>query len=77
MHWYSCSNYFLGGDAVVFFRHSKLSESDLARIWDLADTSQTGQLNVQQFAVAMHLINRRISGGQIPTTLSGNSYFPW
>ncbi|KAI7886028.1 EF-hand [Lichtheimia hyalospora FSU 10163] len=59
-----------GGDAVVFFRHSKLSESDLARIWDLADTSQTGQLNVQQFAVAMHLINRRISGGQIPTTLT-------
>lgn len=66
------SGFISGGDAVVFFRHSKLSESDLARIWDLADTNQTGQLNLQQFAVAMHLINRRMSGGQIPTTLSDN-----
>ncbi|KAI8141734.1 hypothetical protein BJV82DRAFT_580035 [Fennellomyces sp. T-0311] len=58
-----------GGDAVVFFRHSKLPENDLARIWDLADTQQSGQLDVQQFAVAMHLINRRIAGGQIPSAL--------
>ncbi|KAI7859641.1 hypothetical protein BDC45DRAFT_496490 [Circinella umbellata] len=58
-----------GGDAVVFFRHSKLPEADLARIWDLADTQQAGQLNPQQFAVAMHLINRRTAGAQIPSAL--------
>ncbi|KAI9250981.1 hypothetical protein BDA99DRAFT_575312 [Phascolomyces articulosus] len=58
-----------GGDAVVFFRYSKLPEADLARIWDLADTQQAGQLNPQQFAVAMHLINQRKAGGQIPSAL--------
>ncbi|KAI9495596.1 hypothetical protein BDB00DRAFT_812577 [Zychaea mexicana] len=63
-----------GADAVVFFRHSKLPEADLARIWDLADTQQAGQLDVQQFAVAMHLINRRIAGGQIPSALPDNVF---
>lgn len=60
-----------GADAVHFFRHSKLPEQDLAQIWDLADTNQTGQLDERQFAVAMHLVNRRMAGGQIPPTLYG------
>lgn len=63
------SGYVSGADAVVFFRHSKLPESDLARIWDLADTNSTGQLNEQEFAMAMHMINRRVSGGDIPNSL--------
>ncbi|KAI9311211.1 hypothetical protein BX666DRAFT_1998970 [Dichotomocladium elegans] len=67
------SGFISGNEAVVFFRHSKLPESDLARIWDLADTRQVGQLNLQQFAVAMHLINRRLAGGQIPTTLTDST----
>ncbi|CEJ04836.1 hypothetical protein RMCBS344292_18787 [Rhizopus microsporus] len=58
-----------GPDAVVFFRHSKLPESDLARIWDVADTNSTGQLTEQEFAMAMHMINRRIAGGEIPSSL--------
>ncbi|KAI8378906.1 hypothetical protein BD560DRAFT_487807 [Blakeslea trispora] len=63
------SGYVTGADAVVFFKHSKLPESDLARIWDLADARSTGQLNQQEFAMAMHLINRRIAGGELPTHL--------
>ncbi|KAI8393474.1 uncharacterized protein BYT42DRAFT_551153 [Radiomyces spectabilis] len=63
------SGYISGADAVQFFRHSKLPESDLARIWDLADTNSTGRLNENEFAIAMHLINRRIAGGQIPNAL--------
>lgn len=63
------SGFVSGSDAVVFFRHSKLPESDLARIWDLADTNSTGQLNEQEFATAMHMINRRVAGGEIPSTL--------
>ncbi|KAI9470934.1 MAG: hypothetical protein EXX96DRAFT_597643 [Benjaminiella poitrasii] len=61
--------YVSGPDAVVFFKHSKLSEADLARIWDLADTNSSGQLNEQEFAIAMHLINRRVAGGEIPNAL--------
>ncbi|KAI9030801.1 hypothetical protein CLU79DRAFT_356889 [Phycomyces nitens] len=61
----------LGVDAVHFFRHSKLPESDLAKIWDLADTNSSGQLSKQEFGLAMHLINKRMAGGQIPTSLPG------
>lgn len=63
------SGYVSGADAVVFFRHSKLPEFDLARIWDLADTNSSGHLSEQEFAVAMHMINRRVAGGEIPNSL--------
>lgn len=59
-----------GSDAVHFFGHSKLPSSELARIWDLADTKQAGHLDLQQFAVAMHLIDRRLAGEQIPNMLT-------
>lgn len=63
------SGFVSGGDAVVFFKHSKLPDADLARIWDLADTNSTGQLNEQEFATAMHMINQRVAGGEIPSSL--------
>ncbi|KAL0091477.1 hypothetical protein J3Q64DRAFT_1654951 [Phycomyces blakesleeanus] len=65
------TGYVSGVDAVHFFRHSKLPESDLAKIWDLADTNSSGQLSKQEFGLAMHLINKRMAGGQIPTSLPG------
>ncbi|KAI9280664.1 hypothetical protein BY458DRAFT_450834 [Sporodiniella umbellata] len=63
------SGYVSGADAVVFFKHSKLPESDLARIWDLADTNSTGQLTEQEFAKAMHMINMRLAGNDVPSSL--------
>ncbi|KAJ1963083.1 hypothetical protein GGI12_002260, partial [Dipsacomyces acuminosporus] len=61
---------YLSGDTPVnFFLKSRLSESVLAKVWDLADTSRTGKLNKEQFAVAMHLINARLAGREIPDTL--------
>lgn len=63
------SGFVSGADAVVFFKHSKLPDADLARIWDLADTNSTGQLNEQEFATAMHMINQRVAGGDIPSSL--------
>lgn len=63
------SGFVSGADAVVFFKHSKLPDADLARIWDLADTNSTGQLNEQEFATAMHMINQRVAGGEIPSSL--------
>ncbi|KAI7899982.1 uncharacterized protein BX663DRAFT_519194 [Cokeromyces recurvatus] len=68
--------YVSGSDAVVFFKHSKLPESDLARIWDLADTNSTGQLNEEEFAIAMHLINYRIAGGELSNALPTFSSIP-
>ncbi|CAO3649436.1 unnamed protein product [Mucor fragilis] len=70
------SGYVAGADAVVFFRHSKLPESDLARIWDLADTNLSGHLSEQEFAIAMHMINRRVAGGEIPNSLPAFNSIP-
>lgn len=63
------SGFVSGADAVVFFRHSKLPESELAKIWDLADTNSSGMLSEQEFAMAMHMINRRVTGGDLPNSL--------
>ncbi|KAI5287971.1 hypothetical protein KEM52_001361 [Ascosphaera acerosa] len=64
---------FLSGDqAVEFFAQSTLSEEVLAQIWDLADIDTDGQLNRDEFAVAMYLIRQqRASGGKepLPATL--------
>ena len=62
-----------GEQAVGFFSNSRLPENDLAQIWDLADITQTGQLNQDEFAVAMHLIRQQLSSkGPLPSTLPPN-----
>ncbi|OLL24826.1 putative calcium-binding protein [Neolecta irregularis DAH-3] len=61
--------YITGGEAVSFFMSSKLPDDILAHIWDLADLSKEGQLNRDEFAVAMHLIKTKISGKELPDTL--------
>ncbi|KAH8555774.1 hypothetical protein BGW37DRAFT_418319 [Umbelopsis sp. PMI_123] len=58
-----------GNDAVEFFQNSRLPEADLAQIWDLADVQQRGKLSRDEFAVAMHLIHKRIAGQSIPRQL--------
>ncbi|CAO3607657.1 unnamed protein product [Cunninghamella blakesleeana] len=63
-----------GADAVHFFRHSKLPETDLAQIWDLADTRSTGELTQNEFIVAMHLVNRRMAGEPVPTMLPASTF---
>lgn len=60
----------LDGAAVVpFFMQSKLTESVLAHIWDLSDVTQSGTLNKDEFAVAMHLINGQLAGKPLPQEL--------
>ncbi|ORZ25128.1 hypothetical protein BCR42DRAFT_2049 [Absidia repens] len=61
--------YIEGSEAVGFFGHSKLPSSDLAGIWDLADTQNRGQLSQDEFAIAMHLIRRVRGGSSLPATL--------
>ncbi|EJT98522.1 hypothetical protein DACRYDRAFT_118778 [Dacryopinax primogenitus] len=58
-----------GDIAVPFMLESKLPESVLAQIWDLADMDNLGQLDRDGFAVAMHLINGQLAGKDLPLTL--------
>ncbi|KAJ1982992.1 hypothetical protein H4R34_001534 [Dimargaris verticillata] len=58
-----------GEDAVPFFLKSKLPETDLARVWDLADHHKRGRLNQEEFAVALHLIREKLAGKPIPSAL--------
>ena len=48
---------------------SKLPNSVLRRIWALSDIDQDGMLDRDEFAVAMFLIDHKLSGNDIPETL--------
>ncbi|WVO23437.1 uncharacterized protein IAS62_004790 [Cryptococcus decagattii] len=58
-----------GDVAVPFMLQSQLDEATLANVWDLADIRKEGKLTRDEFAVAMHLINLKLSGQEIPTSL--------
>ncbi|KAG0231124.1 hypothetical protein BGW41_002318 [Actinomortierella wolfii] len=59
-----------GEEASKFFMNSRLPESILAQIWDLADITKSGSLSKDEFAVAMYLINRKNAQGiPIPKVL--------
>ncbi|KAF2734867.1 hypothetical protein EJ04DRAFT_492668 [Polyplosphaeria fusca] len=62
-----------GEQAVQFFSDSGLPEDVLAGIWDLADINSEGQLNRDEFAVAMYLIRQqRKPGTALPAALPPN-----
>ena len=48
---------------------SKLPNSVLRRVWVLADIDQDGMLDSDEFAVAMFLIDHKLSGNDIPESL--------
>jgi epidermal growth factor receptor substrate 15 len=51
---------FITGDqAVEFFGNARLPEETLAQIWDLSDINSEGQLDRDEFAVAMFLIRQQ------------------
>ncbi|KAI5124051.1 hypothetical protein M0805_003880 [Coniferiporia weirii] len=62
-------NFIEGDVAVPFMLQSKLSEDILAQVWDLADLNNDGRLTRDGFAVAMHLIQGKLAGKEIPSTL--------
>lgn len=60
-----------GEQAVTFFSNAQLPEETLAQIWDLADIDSDGQLNKDEFAVAMYLIRQqRNTKDPLPPTLA-------
>lgn len=61
---------FIGGDvAIEVFGQSGLEKNDMERVWTLADHGNKGRLNIDEFAVAMHLIYRKLNGYPLPAQL--------
>lgn len=48
---------------------SKLPNSVLSKVWKLADVDKDGALDADEFALAMHLINIKIDGNELPAVL--------
>ncbi|KAI0822618.1 hypothetical protein BC628DRAFT_1326746 [Trametes gibbosa] len=61
--------YIEGDVAVPFMLQSNLPEDVLAQVWDLSDLNNDGRLTRDGFAVAMHLIQGKLAGKEIPTSL--------
>ncbi|ORX97552.1 hypothetical protein BCR34DRAFT_524206 [Clohesyomyces aquaticus] len=58
-----------GEQAIEIMSQSGLPKPDLERIWTLADSADRGRLNLDEFAVAMHLIYRKLNGYPVPNRL--------
>lgn len=58
-----------GTNAKAEMVKSKLPNSVLGKIWKLADVDKDGQLDSDEFALAMHLINVKLQGHDLPITL--------
>lgn len=68
--WDGLNKGFIGGDvAIEIMGQSGLDRQDLERIWTLSDPHNRGRLNMDEFAVAMHLIYRKLNGYPIPSRL--------
>ncbi|KAJ3029914.1 UNVERIFIED_CONTAM: hypothetical protein HDU68_010697 [Siphonaria sp. JEL0065] len=66
------SGYISGDRARQIFMQSGLSDDILGHIWTLADTQNSGKLDSNEFAVAMHLIHAKRAGKDLPKTLPAN-----
>ena len=51
---------------------SKLPNNVLGKIWKLSDVDKDGMLDSDEFALAMHLINVKLDGGENNQYLSKN-----
>lgn len=68
--WDGLGKGFIGGDvAIEMMGQSGLASQDLERIWTLSDPNNRGRLNKDEFAVAMHLMYRKLNGYPIPNRL--------
>lgn len=58
-----------GHTAKLFFEKSRLSLTDLRKIWQLSDVTNDGALSLEEFSIAMHLIVLRRNNAPIPDVL--------
>lgn len=45
---------------------SKLSQEDLATVWDLSDIQNSGNFSKLEFVIALFLVNKRLAGESLP-----------
>ncbi|RMZ89080.1 hypothetical protein DV736_g3690, partial [Chaetothyriales sp. CBS 134916] len=68
--WDGFSKGVIAGDvAIELMGQSGLERRDLEAIWTLSDPNNKGVLNMDEFAVAMHLIYRKLNGYPVPARL--------
>ncbi|KAF4965437.1 hypothetical protein FZEAL_10759, partial [Fusarium zealandicum] len=68
--WDGLGKGYIGGDqAIEIFGQSGLEKPDLERVWTLADHGNKGRLDLDEFAVSMHLIYRKLNGYPLPSNL--------
>ena len=68
--WDGFSKGHIGGDvAIEVMGQSGLPKTDLEKIWTLSDPGNKGRLDMDEFAVAMHLIYRKLNGYPVPNQL--------
>lgn len=48
---------------------SKLPNNVLGKIWKLSDVDKDGMLDADEFALAMHLMNIKLDGNDLPSEL--------
>ncbi|TNN18632.1 Intersectin-1 [Schistosoma japonicum] len=61
--------YLTGVEARSILLQYGLSNTILAHIWNLADLDKDGNLNCDEFCIAIFLIEKVLSGSQLPNTL--------
>ena len=68
--WDGLKRGFISGDvAIEIMGQSGLDRKDLEAIWTLSDPNNRGRLDTDEFAVAMHLIYRKLNGYPVPSRL--------
>ena len=68
--WDGFNKGFITGDvAIEIMGQSGLDRKDLEAIWTLSDPNNRGRLDMDEFAVAMHLMYRKLNGYPVPSRL--------
>ena len=55
--------------AKALLGQSGIPNDVLAKIWALSDMNQDGKLDLEEFVLAMHLVNTKVLGQEIPSEI--------
>ncbi|XP_031574633.1 epidermal growth factor receptor substrate 15-like 1 isoform X2 [Actinia tenebrosa] len=59
-----------GEEVKDVFMHSGLPQPILAHVWGLCDFKNSGMLNAEQFILAMHFLQQKVKGVEVPKALT-------